>query len=182
MTGNGVVSNLICRRDRRGRIGTTIGASSAVLFTCCNRGRHAVIVRANTVLTRRPTIASIAGPSANDGAQSFKHRPNRAKMPSCCRSTRLRSKLIGVPPAEKGEHNQAIGRSRGGRTTKIHALSDQHRRPIVLLTQVRMPTSLPRPMFWRSHHPERASRRQRVGRGQPSRRNRWSRRQARHSQ
>ncbi|WP_461319580.1 IS5 family transposase [Bradyrhizobium barranii] len=32
----------------------------------------------------------------------------------------------------KGEHNQAIGRSRGGRTTKIHALSDPLCRPVVL--------------------------------------------------
>ncbi|MGY4447767.1 transposase [Bradyrhizobium sp. i1.3.1] len=62
----------------------------------------------------------------------FKHCSDQAKMPSCCRSTRLRSKLIGVPPAEKGEHNQAIGRSRGGRTTKIYALSDPLCRPVVL--------------------------------------------------
>lgn len=32
----------------------------------------------------------------------------------------------------RGEHNQAIGRSRGGRTTKIHALSDPLCRPVVL--------------------------------------------------
>src|SRR5436190_20375663 len=35
--------------------------------------------------------------------------------------------------AEKGEHNQAIGRSRGGRTTKIHALTDACCRPIAFL-------------------------------------------------
>jgi hypothetical protein len=32
--------------------------------------------------------------------------------------------------AAKGERNQVIGRSRGGRTTKIHALTDQLCRPI----------------------------------------------------
>ncbi len=32
-----------------------------------------------------------------------------------------------------GEHSQAIGRSRGGRTTKIHALSDEHCRPVAFL-------------------------------------------------
>jgi transposase len=37
-----------------------------------------------------------------------------------------------VPPAEKGGHNQAIDRPRGGRTTKIHALSDLLCRPVVL--------------------------------------------------
>ena len=32
-----------------------------------------------------------------------------------------------------GEQNQAIGRSRGGRTTKIHALTDKDCRPIAFL-------------------------------------------------
>lgn len=32
-----------------------------------------------------------------------------------------------------GEHAQAIGRSRGGRTTKIHALSDAQYRPVAFL-------------------------------------------------
>jgi len=34
---------------------------------------------------------------------------------------------------ERGERNQAIGRSRGGRTTKIHALADDQCRPIAFL-------------------------------------------------
>ena len=34
---------------------------------------------------------------------------------------------------KRGEHSQAIGRSRGGRTTKIHALSDEHCRPVAIL-------------------------------------------------
>jgi transposase len=33
---------------------------------------------------------------------------------------------------KRGEQNQAIGRSRGGRTTKIHGLSDRLCRPVVL--------------------------------------------------
>jgi transposase len=33
-------------------------------------------------------------------------------------------------PSIRGEKNQAIGRSRGGRTTKIHAVTDEHCRPI----------------------------------------------------
>lgn len=32
-----------------------------------------------------------------------------------------------------GERSQAIGRSRGGRTTKIHALTDAFRRPVAFL-------------------------------------------------
>lgn len=34
---------------------------------------------------------------------------------------------------KRGERVQGIGRSRGGRTTKIHALSDQSGRPLVLV-------------------------------------------------
>ena len=34
---------------------------------------------------------------------------------------------------QRGERNQAIGRSRGGRTTKIHALTDGECRPIALM-------------------------------------------------
>jgi transposase len=34
---------------------------------------------------------------------------------------------------KRGEKNQAIGRSRGGRTTKIHALTDEHCRPVAFL-------------------------------------------------
>ena len=34
---------------------------------------------------------------------------------------------------KRGEHNQAIGRSRGGRTTKIHALTDGACRPFAFL-------------------------------------------------
>jgi transposase len=34
---------------------------------------------------------------------------------------------------KRGEKNQAIGRSRGGRTTKIHALTDERCRPVAFL-------------------------------------------------
>nr|AAG60891.1 ID457 [Bradyrhizobium japonicum] len=61
-----------------------------------------MIVHVNTALTRRSTIASIAGPSEDDGAQSSKRWPSLAKTASYCRSTRPRLKLTGVPPAEKG--------------------------------------------------------------------------------
>src|SRR5438067_11886130 len=43
------------------------------------------------------------------------------------------SRRTGRPPAEKGAFEQAIGRSRGGRTTTIHALTDAAGRPRILL-------------------------------------------------
>jgi transposase len=39
---------------------------------------------------------------------------------------------FGLGCAKRGERFQAIGRSRGGRTTKIHLLVDEHGRPHVL--------------------------------------------------
>ena len=50
-------------------------------------------------------------------------------------STARRSRRTARRRAEKGAFGQAIGRSRGGRTTKIHALTDADGRPrVVLLT------------------------------------------------
>ncbi len=43
------------------------------------------------------------------------------------------SGLTGLPMAGKGGEAQAIGPSRGGQTTKIHALTDVLGRPVVLL-------------------------------------------------
>jgi hypothetical protein len=40
------------------------------------------------------------------------------------------SKPIAPQRTEKGEESQAIGRSRGGRTSKIHALADHRGRPV----------------------------------------------------
>ena len=48
--------------------------------------------------------------------------------------TVLRSERTVQPLAAKGEHAQAIGRSKGGRGTKIHALTDADCRPIALMT------------------------------------------------
>ena len=43
------------------------------------------------------------------------------------------SRRTARPPAEKGAFEQAIGRSRGGRTTTLHALTDATGGPRVLL-------------------------------------------------
>src|SRR5262245_47821718 len=42
-------------------------------------------------------------------------------------------KRTARPPAERGEQKQAVGRSRGGRNTKIHALADTKGRLIAIL-------------------------------------------------
>jgi transposase len=56
----------------------------------------------------------------------------RATLPGADRQLRREgSPLCGG--RQRGEQNQAIGRSRGGRTTKIHALTDQFCRPFAFL-------------------------------------------------
>ena len=79
--------------------------------------------------TRRRTIASTAGPDAASGSgfstpgieiarQSVSDRQHDCESPSCGQR------------GKRGEQNQAIGISRGGRTTKIHAIVDSKGRPL----------------------------------------------------
>ncbi len=74
-----------------------------------------------------------AGASVGDGAPSSKRWPSPAKMPVALSLDSASIKAHRCASGGKGgEHSQAIGRSRGGPTTKIHALSDPLCRPVVL--------------------------------------------------
>jgi transposase len=73
----------------------------------------------------------------------------RAPIPAMVKpSTARRPRLTTRRRAEKGAEAQAIGRSRGGRTTKIHAIVDARGRPIAIevtpghLGDVRFATAL----------------------------------------
>jgi len=48
-------------------------------------------------------------------------------------SSAVKATSLGERRQKKGAQNQAIGRSRGGRTTKIHALVDEEGRPHAFL-------------------------------------------------
>lgn len=65
-------------------------------------------------------------------AVSLRPSPKRVGSPRPPRSTAATSRRTGVPAAQKGARAQAIGISRGGRTTKIHALVDVLGRPLRL--------------------------------------------------
>ena len=146
--------------------------------------RDGVIARVNTALTLLSTIASTDGPKQGDGAQSLKRWPSPAKMRSRCRSTRLRSKLTGAPPAEKGgakSGNRPLARRPHDKNSCAERSS---------LSAGRLAPDSRAGCGYRcgagcsgarAAH-ERAPRRQRVRRRQPSRRNRASRRQAGHPQ
>ena len=58
-----------------------------------------------------------------------------SRRPAVAASDRLHRRARSPLRAgwKRGEQNQAIGRSRGGRTTKIHALTDRFCRPIAFL-------------------------------------------------
>src|ERR1700710_2248971 len=79
---------------------------------------------------RRSTTASFDGvPLASGRSCSRNWRQQAVRRPNSC-STAHTSRHTAAPPAEKGQQNQAIGISRGGRTTKIHALTDGLDRPV----------------------------------------------------
>jgi transposase len=64
--------------------------------------------RLSAVNTAYTTVYNCFNRWAKRGAQSLKRWPSLAKMPSCCRSVRLRSRLTGVPPAEKGSTTRQL--------------------------------------------------------------------------
>jgi len=79
---------------------------------------------------RRPsTTATIVGPSAASGSVfSRKWRPVQSLTNFL--STAVMSKPTAQRQAQKGEFAEAIGRSRGGKTSKIHAVADDRGRPV----------------------------------------------------
>lgn len=69
----------------------------------CSSAAHAgAIARPTMALTRRSTIGSIAGLSADIGRRSLKRSPAAARTEWLCRSTPPRSKRIARRAAEKG--------------------------------------------------------------------------------
>ena len=53
--------------------------------------------------------------------------------PTGCSSIQPASRFIAAPAAEKGALAHGIGRTKGGRNTKLHAVCDAKGRPLVLL-------------------------------------------------
>ena len=98
-----------------------------------NRAGAGSTRRRNTVRKKRSTIAMSAGRPRASGATVSRARSSR--RPAGGGSHRLLGGE-GAPLGQRrrrGEKNQAIGRSRGGRTTKIHALTDANCRPIAFM-------------------------------------------------
>ena len=83
--------------------------------------------------TRRSTIALPGGANGEFGKAylpPLRHLPMR---PGKWRSTAAMSKSTAAPAAERGAQAQAIGITKGGRNSKIHAVVDELCRPWVLV-------------------------------------------------
>jgi transposase len=83
--------------------------------------------------TRRSTIALPAGASEASGrrySRRLRRRPSRRHKP---RWIAAMSRFTAAPAAEKGAEFQAIGFTKGGRNSKIHAIVDADRSPWVLI-------------------------------------------------
>ena len=82
---------------------------------------------------RRSTTATSAGPPRVSGSiSSVLWQALAVPRPRSHRSLCGKDAPLGLG-RKRGERNQVIGRSRGGRTTKIHALTDRDCRPITFL-------------------------------------------------
>ena len=75
---------------------------------------------------QRSTTVTIAGLSVVSGSASSRRWRPPAPFPTSFQST---AATLGER-LKKGEFEEAIGRSRGGRTSKIHALADDRGRPV----------------------------------------------------
>src|SRR3954468_22242866 len=81
---------------------------------------------------RRSTTGSSAGQSAAYGKAFSAHLPGPKTHPINCLSTVPASRCIVVRAVEKGALAHGIGRTKGGRNTKLHAVCDEKGRPCVL--------------------------------------------------
>jgi transposase len=91
--------------------------------------------RATGVRTKEDALQSfrpMGGKGRLDGLVSNTCANGRASRPSSYRQFGGQGASLGRR-RQRGEKNQAIGRSRGGRTTKIHALADAQCRPLAFM-------------------------------------------------
>jgi hypothetical protein len=98
----------------------------------CRRGEPArtapLSATACPPTARRPpsTTASIAGPGAGRGSGCWRRWWRPAASARASPSTASTSRRTARQRAERGARAQAVGPSRGGRTTKLHLINDLH--------------------------------------------------------
>ena len=132
-TSSGSGSNGICRRMCVASNGRMTGASSAVLCRFSGAAVAGAIVRPSMGRRQRFITALCAGAARHLGKsvpgacwERTVHRHADDRL-----HTRQSASLGGR--WKRGEQKQAVGRSRGGRNTKIHALADAKGRLLAIL-------------------------------------------------
>ena len=121
-------------RCARGRAGRMIAASSAASCMCSRAAVAGAIARSKPMaLRRRSTIASSLGASRDLGEFVPGARRERAIGGHADDQLHARQSASLGGGRKRGEQKQAVGRSRGGRNTKIHALADAKGRLIAIL-------------------------------------------------
>lgn len=116
---------------------------SCISSRSCGRSRQGIGPRrANWALEHgyvtddagAPSVtASIAGAGRASGSPCSRRSPARPASLPRCRSTVSTSKRIVRLPGQGEAFVQAIGNSRGGRTTKIHVVADAQGRSLLIL-------------------------------------------------
>src|SRR5262249_24057520 len=108
----------------------TIAISSMASYGGFAPVRRGAMCRKSTGNGTQFTDASGAGAPAVCGRVWPPLSPRRWPRAGITRSTALRFAPVSRQRAEKGIHQRALGRSRGGFTSKIHGLGDARGRPI----------------------------------------------------
>ena len=143
---------------------STTAVCSAAFFTCSRPAAAGAIARRNTGPPPPSTIATIDGRRAASGGGCSKKWRHRVRHPKNSASIAPPSGPTAVPPAEKG--GQAAGRSRGGRTSKIHLSADHRGRPVAVTLTPRniADITMARPLLDAGRAPKTPARRQSVRR------------------
>src|SRR6187431_3362568 len=130
---NGNVSSPICRPMCAGWNGPMIVGSLAASFMCSRVAAAGAIVLKLTAhrprfkpLCALGTARRLGKPVPQTGWQRTIGRYADDRLDAC------QSAPLGIG-RKRGEQKQAVGRSRGGRNTKIHALADARGRLIAIL-------------------------------------------------
>jgi len=114
-------------------LGSTIGELSAASCTCGSPAAAGSTHRKSMARIRHSTTGSSGGREGRMG-RHLRYFGIRWRPASASPDRQFGGE--GTPLLiwrQRGEQNQAIGRSRGGRTTKIHALTDSACRPIAFM-------------------------------------------------
>src|SRR5271169_71523 len=108
----------------------TIVASSRRCSIATAPASRGAICRSAWATGRIPIAGSLGGPKPGSGNKSSSISPPMPTTNMRCSTAPLCGRISTAPALSKKDDDQAIGRSRGGLSTKIHALVDALGNPL----------------------------------------------------